>query len=364
MVPKIAYTPEWINTQRRLLGGCDPQILEKSVHALALLGHLAETGLPFLFKGGTSLLLHLEPVRRLSIDIDIVCSAAAAEIERVVDAVGRRPPFLRSDEDARGERGLPQRRHFRFYFNSALGARPELAILLDVVTESRQIHETVRRPISTGFLIPEREVLVTVPTVESLLGDKLTAFAPTTVGVPLRRPDGTLGDVMQVAKQLFDVGVLFERAVDFPQVARVYTAMQALESEYRGGRHSREASLADTIHACLGLTASRKNILAQYPDAAAMHDGFRRLRGHLAWAGFGPQEVRRLAARAAFLARHIQLDRPLDFAAMRYTGTPAQIEALRAASLNGSAQAWLDQLKGPNLEAYHYWFHGYAPAGR
>ena len=41
----------------------------------------------------------------------------------------------------------------------------------------------------------------------SLLGDKLTAFAPRTIGIlyhPLRKTD--------IAKQLFDVGVLFDAA--------------------------------------------------------------------------------------------------------------------------------------------------------
>jgi hypothetical protein len=363
MVPNNAYTPEWIHTQRRLLGGCDPQILEKTVHALALLGHLAESGLPFLFKGGTSLLLHVAQARRLSVDIDIVCSADSSDIDGVVAAVGRQPPFLRAEEDTRGERGLPRRRHFRFYFHSALGARPELPILLDVVVEPRRVHDTIRRPILTGFLEPEREVLVNVPTVESLLGDKLTAFAPMTVGVPLRRADGTVGDVMQIAKQLFDVGVLFEHVVDFPQVARVYSAMQAIEAEYRGTKPDRDAALNDTIHSCLALTASRKKILAHYPNAPLLHDGFRRLRGHLTWDGFGEHDVRRLAARAALLAQCIRRDRTIDLAGIRYTGSPAQLAALQAASFNGTDYAWLDHLKGPNPEAYHYWYHAYRPSG-
>jgi hypothetical protein len=361
MIPTAAYTRDWINTQRRILGGCDPQILEKSVHALALLGHLAESGLPFQFKGGTSLLLHLESIRRLSIDIDIVCAVAPRELDRVMAEIGQLPPFLGSDEDVRGERGLPQRRHFRFFFRSVLGAQPTLPILLDVIVEARLVHRTVQRPIRTSFLTPEREVRVTLPTVESLLADKLTAFAPTTVGVPLRRPDGTPGDVMQVAKQLFDVGVLFDHAVDTQEIARVYAAIQAIESEYRASAHSAAASLADTIRACLALSATRRSVLANFPDAPLLRDGFQRLRGHLAWAGFGDQDMRRLAARAAHVAKFLQDQIPFDLAALRYTGSPEQIELLRTASLNGSDYAWLDHLKATNPEAYHYWYHAFRP---
>jgi len=53
--------------------GCrNPVMLEKSIIALQLLGHLAESGLPIQFKGGTSLLLRLNPIRRLSIDVDTI----------------------------------------------------------------------------------------------------------------------------------------------------------------------------------------------------------------------------------------------------------------------------------------------------
>lgn len=59
MFPAAAFTPDWIDRHRRQLGNCDPGILEKCVHALTLLGYLVESGLPFIFKGGTSLLLHI-----------------------------------------------------------------------------------------------------------------------------------------------------------------------------------------------------------------------------------------------------------------------------------------------------------------
>ena len=60
----------------------------------------------FIFKGGTSLLLHMPQVRRLSRDIDNVCGRPAAELDAVVRVIGTRPPFLRLEEDDRGARGL------------------------------------------------------------------------------------------------------------------------------------------------------------------------------------------------------------------------------------------------------------------
>ena len=47
-------------------------ILERSIYAFGLLEALCRVGMPFIFKGGTSLLLLLKQPRRLSTDIDII----------------------------------------------------------------------------------------------------------------------------------------------------------------------------------------------------------------------------------------------------------------------------------------------------
>ena len=102
------YEKGWINRQRKGLGNCDPALLEKSIYALTLLGQLSRSRLPFIFKGGTSLMLHLPRIQRLSIDIDIVSPAGDAELERVVAQSGQTPPVIGHEEDDRGARGLPQ----------------------------------------------------------------------------------------------------------------------------------------------------------------------------------------------------------------------------------------------------------------
>jgi hypothetical protein len=362
MFPPAVYTRAWSEEQSRQLGRCDPGLLEKCVYALTLLGYLSDSGLPFLFKGGTSLLLHLSVIRRLSIDIDIVSPAANAELERVVAAIGETAPFIGAEESIRsvtGERDVsPMRRHFKFWFRTERAIGGRACVLLDVVQEPHCPHEKVTRPIRTSFLTPDREIAVTLPTVESLLGDKLTAFAPTTTGVKLRRKDGTEGEVMQVAKQLFDVGTLFEHATDFAQVARVYDGVQAQEAGYRGHTHTREATLADTFSACLGITGTKKAQQAVFADTPLILDGFRKLGGHLTLPRFGDEDRRTLAARAAVLTAHLRTGRPFDFSGARYTGSAAQLAALRAATLNGHEHAWLESIKAVNAEAYHYWHMG------
>ena len=365
LFPDQVYALEWAERERQNLGNCDPGLLERCVVALTLLGHLAESGLPFLFKGGTSLLLHLPTLRRLSVDIDIVCPATDAELDRVVGAIGSRHPFLGWQIDVRdaadGREPLPRRRHFKLWFASTRAGGGRSYVLLDVVQEAEWKHETVERPISTSFLKPDREIRVRLPTVEALLGDKLTAFAPTTTGVRLRRADGSVGEVMQVAKQLFDIGVLFEHARDFDAIRRTYDGVQAQESAYRQGLHDRNASLDDTLNASLGLTSGtqlKKAPRDLFADTPLLLDGFKKLKGHLTQDRVDSNTLRLLAARAGVLAAHLRAGQTLDLAAMRYVRGGVHDEALRHASLREHPHAWLDGLKATNPEAFHYWHLG------
>jgi hypothetical protein len=70
MIDPQCFTQDWQARKRAELGGCDPVLLEKTIHAFALLDAMAARGVEFVFKGGTSLLLRLPAIRRLSIDAD------------------------------------------------------------------------------------------------------------------------------------------------------------------------------------------------------------------------------------------------------------------------------------------------------
>ena len=70
MITKENYSEEHIrqiqNDSHR-----DPLLIERTLFAFGLLEALAKVGLPFTFKGGTSLMLLLPHPMRLSTDIDI-----------------------------------------------------------------------------------------------------------------------------------------------------------------------------------------------------------------------------------------------------------------------------------------------------
>ncbi len=71
MLKRENYTSEHIDALRKQTGA-DPSILERTVFAFGLLEALCRVKMPFIFKGGTSLLILLDEPRRLNTDIDII----------------------------------------------------------------------------------------------------------------------------------------------------------------------------------------------------------------------------------------------------------------------------------------------------
>ncbi len=77
MIDKTSLSAEWLAEKRRQYKK-DPGIIESMIHALYLLDQLKLTGLDFIFKGGTSLILLMEKPLRFSVDIDIIVSPSIA----------------------------------------------------------------------------------------------------------------------------------------------------------------------------------------------------------------------------------------------------------------------------------------------
>lgn len=353
MIAEICFTAGWLDKKRKELKGVDPSLLERALHAFALLGHLAESDLKFVFKGGTSLLLHVPVIRRLSIDIDILCSAPTAELDRVLAEVAKVPPFIRYEEDERGSRGLPERRHFKFFYTPLVAGNPAPYVFLDVVEEPHVPHEVIDKPITPEILEIRREILVTVPTVESLLADKLTAFAPRTTGVPFQPANGSPPDTMQIVKQLFDVGELFSLAEDLAAVRRVYQKVFAQENVYRGGGFAPADALEDTIQASLSLSMHRLKGVKDSAEALMLEDGARKLTSHLVDHRFNLDMAKLAAAKAALVAKLIRNE--TAGASLEVFRTVPPPEELRQLKIDGEWER-LNRLMSVNPEAFWYWY--------
>jgi nucleotidyltransferase AbiEii toxin of type IV toxin-antitoxin system len=353
MISAICFTADWLERKRKELKGVDPGLLEKALHAFALLGHLAETELKFVFKGGTSLLLHVPVIRRLSIDIDILCSAPAAELERILGEIAKVPPFIGYEIQNRGYRGLPNRNHFKFFYTPLDTRNPAPYVFLDVVEEPEIPHDIIIKPITPSILEIRREIPVTIPTVESLLADKLTAFAPRTTGVPFAPANGNPPDSMQIVKQLFDVGELFNLAEDLTAVRRVYQKVFSLENAYRGGGFTPADALEDTLQASLSLSMHQLKGVKDSPEALMLVDGVRKLTSHLVDHHFTLDMAKLAAAKAALVARLITSEESgPSLEAFRSVPTNEELGQLM---ITGEWER-LNRLKNINPEAFWYWY--------
>jgi hypothetical protein len=256
MIDKVSLSAEWLAEKRRQYKK-DPGIMEGMIHALYLLDQLKLTGLDFIFKGGTSLILLMEKPLRFSVDIDIIVRPDLNRgiLEDSLSQIIKNSEFLRieADEKRSYKEGIPKA-HYKFIYRSNVSTRskagqivanPEREILLDVLFAENPYPVLVERNIKTDWvkMTGEPQTVVT-PDINSIAGDKLVAFAPTTTGVPY----GAAKE-REIIKQLFDIGNLFHLLSDMEVFKKSYYTSAMGEIKYRPERKigSAEDILRDTI---------------------------------------------------------------------------------------------------------------------
>ena len=185
MINNETHTFDWILGLRKKLGKrIDPKLIEKVIWALTLLEQLKINGLNFTFKGGTALLLATEKPKRFSIDIDIITEHTEKEIIGVLQKIVDEQIFL-DWEDDNNRKHTPDAPigHFKTYYKSVVDGNIE-PILLDLLYTPNPYPENQEIKLKHPWLsTSEEESLITMPTFDAILGDKLTAFAPKTTGI-------------------------------------------------------------------------------------------------------------------------------------------------------------------------------------
>ncbi len=244
MLLRENYTEEHILRLREETGA-DPSILERTVFAFGLLEAIRSVEMPFIFKGGTSLLIMLDEPRRLSTDIDIIVDRDT-DVDGYIDRAGKKFPFVSVEENKRKGANDIEKRHFRFHFLSPRTGK-QINILLDVVFEDNPYLKVNEHPIRSRLLLREGEdLMVNLPDKNNILGDKLTAFAPHTTGIPFG-----VDKELEIIKQLFDCWTLLQEMDDYKTVVEVYDKVSRIEIGYRGIERNPSDCLIDTINSCI-----------------------------------------------------------------------------------------------------------------
>lgn len=250
----------------------DPNLIERVLFAFGLLEALRKVELPFIFKGGTSLLLLLDKPMRLSTDIDIIVEPGT-DVDVYLEKAAKIFPFKAYEEQIRKGRNNIEKRHFKFEFESPR-TNESVEIILDILFESSRYANIIDKNIDCGLLLTEPEYLqVKVPDINSILADKLTAFAPHTTGVLIdSRKD------LEIMKQMFDVYSLIGVFDDFNIVCKTYHKIVADEIAYRGIETTEKDVLMDTYQASVCI-ASRGIYCSE--DYRSYLRGIRSLAGHI-----------------------------------------------------------------------------------
>ena len=356
MIHERSFTRQWVSTvnERQGWGRSDVQLknIEKATMALHLLEQLVLTGLPFIFRGGTSLFLHLQRIERFSVDIDIIVApgideqAVTAALEKVVQSS---PIFTSYGEDIR--RNSTQYSHFRFYYRPYVEPVNEVPpyVLLDIARAENPYIRLEKLPIKADVLDNTApDVLVTIPSVNGLLADKLTAFAPETIGVPITAEPGSRPKRVEALKQLFDVSNLFALCNDLEEIRGTYHMIALQEIHTRNMTIKPSDVLTDTMNYALLLGHMGNRDSSRYSLLAKGIPEFRRF---VANQQFSALDAARCAGKAAYIVRLI-----------RETG----IQPIERFSFDVDMAKWeitqkeymdINSLKMIDPEAFFYWYH-------
>lgn len=348
MISNESHSKEWIYQKRRELGGRhDPTLIEKVIKALTLLEQLRLSGLDFIFKGGTALMLLLDRPLRFSIDIDIVLPSelrvTPETLRTALDKISASGQFLRYEKDVRQQSNRIPKEHYKCYYHSIPNDRDDGYILLDVLYEDNLYPEIISRPIKSPLLENKGDFVdVRMPSLDGLLGDKLTAFAPKTTGIPYGG-----GKDLEIIKQLFDVAKLFEQHLKLEQVRTAFDRFVISEAGYRNQVGiTAEKVLDDSFNTALNIALRGKDYPVQ--EFTELSSGIKKLDGYLFQEDFHIEHAINCAAKTACLSRAL-LCRTKDIVHF--------IDASSVKDLQISEKQFsrLNKLKKSDVEAFYYW---------
>lgn len=357
MIKDKCFTEEWLAQFKKQKDHqrTDKIILEKMIYALHLLERLKANGLDFVFKGGTSLVLLLKEANRFSIDIDIICKTDREVLEEILNKIVQTSNFTewKLDPHRSYQPGVPKAHYKLFFDSNQYGSG---TILLDVLIEDTIYPELTEIPINTKWIETETETMVTVPTIDAITGDKLTAFAPNTIGIPYFKGKDKQPFVMEICKQLFDLSKLFEHITNVEMVAKSFMVFAEQEINYRRNDNPEseltpQRVLQDTIDTCLIIAKRGGGSDEEKQKFAELQRGIKAFdSGFLMSGNFRIDDAVPAAARIAYLSAKILVN---DISSIDYF----EGQDIKGLNIEDSNWNFLNKLKKqPDKSSLYYWY--------
>jgi len=292
---------EWIEAIAKSTKASDKILVEKVVRALMLLEGLAKSDLNFIFKGGTALMLLFYSGKRLSIDIDIIVPDKDVKFDSILEKVCKDYGFTKFEEQPRKVNTQIDKVHYKLFFQSVIEEK-ESYVLLDILKEQIHYQNIIEVPIDSQFIeLDGTAVSVRIPDFNNILGDKLTAFAPNTTGIPYKKGDKEMG--MEIIKQMYDIGCLCDHADNPEIISSVFSSFADTEIQYRGNVCTASDVLDDIIDNSLEICLRGNHGKA---DFVILSKGIVQVKGFIYSEAFHLEKAITYAAKAAYVAAVIK----------------------------------------------------------
>lgn len=335
------FLEESINELKKTNPKADIQLLEKTIGALYLVESLVNSGLNFVFKGGTSLVLLLNEIKRFSVDVDIITEEDKETVNECIKRIIESQNLFTKYEENKRNNSASKRmelEHYKFFFNSVTD-NSEKYILLDVAYESNKYPETINKNIECLKLNVSSEYIVKLPSVESILGDKLTVLAPNTTGIHYNSDKE-----LELMKQLYDVDKLFNEAEYIDIVKKSFINIANREIKYRKLKEiTNEDVLEDIRDFCID-TILQNNIENQHD----VNTGMKKLQGFIIENKFRrEQEVLTAVGKVLYLMKLIKNN---ENKIERYS----KESKLKDIAIPEKFRKILKKMNNYNEEAYYY----------
>ena len=324
--------------------------MEKVIRALLLLEGLSESGLPFVFKGGTALMLLMNSTKRLSIDIDIVISNSPKNLDEIFEAFAKQKGFTKVEIQHRATSSNIQKSHYKFFYTPIHQAHfGEEAILLDILFEENHYKNILAVELQSSFINSKgKNATINVPSFEDLLGDKLTAFAPNTTGIPYFKKGESMS--MEIIKQLYDVGNLFDVAEDLATTKATFNKIAATEIVYRNLKNIEPKDVLNDIYNTSFCIALRGTFEQQ--NFEQLQQGIQRVAQFIFSESYHIDKAIVAAAKATYLSQLILTEQK------KFEKFEA-VNQIKDAIIESPHNTKLNKLKKSNPEAFFYWWKIY-----
>ena len=348
MIAKDSLQPEWIKKISAENRKADKILIEKVIRALLLLEGLVESGLPFIFKGGTAVMLLQKIPKRFSIDLDIIVPEKT-DFDALFTKFIQAKSFNRFEIQKRNTASKIEKYHYKFFYTPVHQQNiAEDNILLDILMEDSPYQIIVPTDIDMPFIKQAgAPVQAHIPGKEDILGDKLSAFAPNTTGIPYRKSG--FSAAMEIIKQLYDIGNLFEEISDITGVAQAFKKIAQTQMQYRNLSGDTDIVLNDIEQTALCLATRGK---AGEGDFDALQNGVLQIRAYIFSESYHIEKAIVSASRAAYLAKLIETGEK-NFVRFK------NAEQIIHWNIEAPLDTRLNKLKKNNPEAFFYWYQVY-----